>query len=92
MDIIKLRVVTPQKAEGPIECDSVHLQITDDLDGNGGGDYGIRLGHIRSVISVDKGNVTAYLDGKQVFETKVDGGFATVENNTITVVAEKTFS
>lgn len=89
MDVIILKIVTPESLVGPFECDSVHFIITDDKTGNGGGEYGVRSGHIRSVISVDKGNVTAYLDGKQVFETKVDGGFATVENNIVTIVTEK---
>ena len=87
--MLTLRIVTKQGTSQSIECDSVHLSVVDDVLGEGGGSMGIRTGHIRSLISVDKGPVTAYLNGKEIFSANVGVGFATVENDTVTIVTER---
>ena len=87
--MLTLKIVSKDGVKVPVECDSVHLRVCDDTNGCGGGSMGIRAGHIRSLISVDRGPVTAYLDGKEIFSRTIDGGFATVENDVITIVTEK---
>lgn len=87
--MLTLRIISKEGSAGPVECDSVHLTVADDNMGRGGGSMGIRAGHIKSLISVDQGFVTAYLSGKEIFSCKTAGGFATVENDSVTVVTER---
>lgn len=86
--MLELKIVSLNKSIDPVKCDSVNLILCDDDMGNGGGSIGIRQGHIKSLLSVAKGKVTAYLDGKEVFSCQTEGGFATVENDIVTVVTE----
>ena len=76
---MQLIIATPKGSISPIECDSVHLNISDDTKGKNGGNYGIRKGHAKALFSLDKGNVTA----------TTPKGFATVDNDTVTVVVEE---
>lgn len=87
--MLTLRIISKDGCETPVECDSVHLTVADDNMGQGGGSMGIRSGHIKSLISLDKGPVTAFIEGKEIFSRITDVGFATVENDTVTVVTEK---
>lgn len=87
--MLTLKIVSKDGTAKPVECESVHLMVADDNMGEGGGSMGIRTGHIKSLISLDRGPVIAYLDGKEIFSCKTDGGFATVENDIVTVVTEK---
>lgn len=91
MSKLILNIVTPNGARGPIRCDSVRLTICDDLSGRGGGSYGIRAGHAKSLLSLDKGAVEAFLSGQNVLTGTSGAGFATVERNTVTVVTEAFF-
>ena len=86
---MQLIIATPKGSISPIECDSVHLNISDDSKGKNGGNYGIRKGHVKALFSLEEGNISALLKGETVFSTKVSDGFATVENDIITVVVEK---
>ena len=88
MSKLTLNIVTPNGARAPIQCDSVHLTICDDLSGKGGGSYGIRAGHAKSLLTLDQGVIRAFLSGQNVLTGKSGTGFATVERNTVTVVAE----
>ncbi len=88
--MLTLKIVSKNGSSTPVECDSVHLTVCDDNNGCGGGSMGIRQGHVKSLISVDYGPITAYIEGKEIFSCKTDGGFATVENDIVTVVTEKT--
>lgn len=83
-----LNIVTPKGTYGPVSCDSIHLTVCDNTRGKGGGSYGIRPGHMESLLTLDEGTVKAFLSGKQILEGKSGCGFATVANNTVTVVAE----
>lgn len=87
--MLTLKIISKDGSSSPVECDSIHLTVCDNTMGKGGGSMGIRQGHIKSLICLDKGPVTAYVGGKEVFSTVTDGGFATVENDAITVVTEK---
>lgn len=88
MSKLILKIVTPSGNRDPIRCDSVHLTICDDLNGKGGGSYGIRAGHAKSLLTLDQGVIQAFLAGQTVLAGESDIGFATVERNIVTVVTE----
>ncbi|MBQ7094907.1 MAG: hypothetical protein IJN80_00430 [Clostridia bacterium] len=85
---LSLKVITPQGVLGPFECDSVHLTISDDLSGKGGGSYGIRPGHTKALLSLQEGPLDADLEEQCVFFAKAGSGFASIEQNIVTVVVE----
>ena len=86
---MQLIIATPKGSITPIECDSVHLNISDDTKGKNGGNYGIRKGHAKALFSLDKGNVTALLNGETVYSAITTKGFATVDKDVVTVVVEE---
>ena len=88
MSELTLNIVFPKGVYGPVHCDSVQLTVSDDLNGKGAGSYGIRSGHIESLLTLDKGLLKAFLDGKNILTAKCDCGFATVKNNTVTAIVE----
>lgn len=88
MDSLVLHITTPKGALAPVACDSVHLTICDDLQGRGGGSYGIRPGHAKALFALQPGCVRAFFAGRQVLAGQSGAGFATVEQNTVTVVTE----
>lgn len=89
MELLTLNILSSAEKREGIECDSVHLVISDTKQGKGGGSYGIRKGHVKALISLGKGDIKAFLSGKEIFSFTVDGGFATVENNIVTCVCTK---
>ena len=86
---MQLIIATPKGSLEPIECDSVHLNISEDANGKNGGSYGIRKGHVNALFSLEKGNITALLSGKTIFSATTTNGFATVNNDVVTVVVEE---
>ena len=86
-----LKIVTPHGSRDPIRCDSVRLTICDNLNGRGGGSYGIRAGHAKTLLTLDKGVIRAFQSGQEVLAGESGIGFATVEQNTVTVVTEAFF-
>lgn len=89
MDRITVKIVTPQKVLKDIHCDSVHIMVYDDKNGKGGGSYGIRAGQINTVYAICKGPIYAYHEGKVIFSCETIGGFATFEDNVLTVTTEE---
>lgn len=85
--VLQLVIVTPDTETVRVECDSVHLEVSDGE--KNGGMYGIRPGHAKSIISLKGGKLTAFLSGKVVFESTHSDGFANVSPDTVTVVVEK---
>ena len=85
---MQLIIATPKGSFSPIECDSVHLNICDIVKGQSGGNYGIRKGHVKALFSLEKGNVTALLKGEPVYSATTTKGFATVDNDIVTVFVE----
>lgn len=91
-----LTFVSPPSADGVgadipytgIECDSVRLCVRDGEKGRGGGSAGIRPGHIKSLISLDKGQVEGFRGGERVISVTVSGGFAAVGDDLVTIIAE----
>ena len=89
MSELVLKVITPAGSFGPYRCQSVRLNASDDAEGSGGGSCGIRPGHIESLISVEKGPLTAYSGGEVILSAECGNGFATVEDDVVTVVIEE---
>ena len=71
-----------------IICDGVRIPISDSANGEFSGSYGIKKGHARAVFSLKEGNVTLNKDGKQIFNAKITGGFAIVENNEVRITVD----
>ncbi len=88
MNNLILIIATPNGSLPPIECDSVHLTVCDDAKGKNGGSYGIRKGHVNAIFSLESGKTTALLNGETVFSANTSNGFATVNQDTVTVVIE----
>ncbi len=86
---MQLIIATPKGSTTPIECDSIHINICDDTKGKNGGNYGIRKGHAKALFSLEKGNVTALLNGETVYSATTTKGFATVDKDKVTVVVEE---
>ena len=84
-----LRIVTPDGMAGETACDSVSLLLRDDTEGKKGGSVGIWKDHAPAVMALGSGPVTASLRGTRVLETSVYGGFASVRDNTVTVITDR---
>lgn len=83
-----LRLLTPTGVSAQTPCDSVQLTIRDGADGQGGGLVGIRRNHAPAVLALGEGTILAELDHKPVFRANVSGGFASVDNNIVTVITD----
>ena len=88
MSELTLNIVTPEGALAPVICDSVHVTVCDDLSGRSGGSYGIRAGHTKTLLALDRGSLEAFLGGERIFSGKSGCGFATVDRDVVTAVIE----
>ena len=86
MSDLTLNIVTPDGGGQTMECDSVVLWMAPDSSGKGEGSIGIRKDHTDAVIALGNGPVEARLSGSLIFRAATEGGFATVKDNTVTVV------
>lgn len=84
-----LKIAVPEGEVSEITCDSVHLTVTDGKNGKGAGSYGIRYGHVKALISLGKGKITAFSSGEAVFSAECEEGFATVEKDSVSVMTPK---
>ncbi len=86
---INLVIVTPTGEAERVQCSAVTLYARDNKKGEGGGSVGILRGHAPAVIALEESSrIICTLDGqKKVFT--VDGGFASVQNDTVTVVTPR---
>ena len=85
---LTLRLLTPTGIASETKCDSVRLCLRDNEEGKGGGMVGILRNHAPAVMAMGKGPVRGSLGGKAVFSAQVDGGFASVRDNVITVITD----
>ena len=90
MSPLTLKIVTRDGVDRTVSCDSVTLWMAPDSRGKGEGFIGIRKGHVDTVIGLGNGKTEAHLDGQLVFSAVTEGGFATVLNDTVTVVTPHT--
>lgn len=86
--MLRLIVVTPMGEIFNGECDSLHLNTPDGENGSGGGSVGIRQNHADAIIALQKGIVRAYRSGELSAGIDCENGFATVRDNTVTVVCD----
>ena len=86
---LTLKIVTAEGSRPPVRCGSIHLTLCDDANGRGGGSYGIRPGHAKALFALGDGPVTALSAGQTVLSGRCSGGFATVEQDAVTVVTER---
>ncbi len=85
---MKLTLFTPHRQLHTLECDSVKLPIADSVSGKFSGIYGIRKGHAKAIFSLAEGKLSASLNDKEIFSAECNGGFATVDNDEVRVVAD----
>lgn len=83
---ICLKLVFPDRESVELTCDSVKFSVRDNEKGTGGGLYGIRPGHAKAVFVLEKGTVTAMLDGKTVLKQDLGEGFAKVGKDCVTLI------
>ncbi|MBQ8766912.1 MAG: hypothetical protein IJZ16_08905 [Clostridia bacterium] len=86
---MQLIIATPKGSIKPVECDSVRLTVCDDAKGKNGGSYGIRKGHVKALFSLSSGEISAYLNNEKIFTAVTSKGFATVDEDKVTVVVEE---
>ena len=83
-----LRLLTPSGVSADVGCDSVQLTLREGIDGKGGGLIGIKRDHAPAVMALGEGAILARLEGTVVFRAAVADGFASVENNVVTVITD----
>ncbi len=88
MSELILKIITPKSSFGPFPCDSIHLSVADNVDNKGGGSYGIRKGHTNALLALEKGCIKAFSSKGNILTGNCGDGFATVDENTVTVVVE----
>ena len=81
-----LKIITQEGALPEVYCDSIRVDIAEDTKGRGDGSYGIRKGHAEALLALGKGKIRACENGKEIFSHPVNGGFATISKNIITVL------
>ncbi len=86
---LKLRILTPEGVNTEADCDSITMVMANGKQGNEEGLIGIHPGHADAVISLSQGPVTAKKAGATVLEFAVNGGFAVVNNNTVSIIVNK---
>ena len=86
---IALRIITPAGIAYEGRCGSVTLPLADDSSGAGGGSIGIRRGHIRAAMALSEGDVCAHTGGTAPDTVRIAAGFASVDNDVVTVITER---
>ena len=85
---LALTIITPDANLITVSCDSVHIMLRDDLHGHGGGAYGIRPGHAKSILALGVGAVTALSSGETVLRVNCGKGFVKVSPDSVAVITE----
>lgn len=84
-DVLTVKFFTVGHQIPNMECDSVRLSVSDNVNGEFSGSYGIRKGHAKAVFSLKAGKIVLTSNEKTVFEANISDGFATVENNEVCI-------
>lgn len=86
---LTLVILTPAGEEAKLEAESVRLVACDNEAGENGGGFGIRKGHLPAVAALrDNSLVRAFTNGSEISRFRVSSGFARVEKDVVTVIAE----
>lgn len=88
-DKLTVKINSVDKHISPIECDSVRIPVADSIKGTFSGSYGIKKGHAKAVFSLKKGEVIVTVADKTIFKAEISEGFATVENNLLSITVDK---
>ncbi len=83
-----LRIRTPEGTAAEVSCDNVRFFLRDGADGTGGGFVGIQRGHAPAVLALGDGPIRASLGGRSVLRAHVGSGFASVQEDVITVLTD----
>ena len=86
---MSFQLLTPKGSSHEMTCDSVSLTLEDNAEGRGGGSIGILYGHAPAVMALGKGPAVVKELGNIVFSAQVNGGFASVRDNRITVITDE---
>lgn len=87
--LISVEVVTPNGGrECVFECESLHMTAKDNEKGKGGGSFGVRYGHANALAALENGEITAFIDGKEVKRLTCGGGYAKISRDNVTIIAQ----
>lgn len=86
MEALTLKIVTPEGEKAHCTCDGIRLRIPDDQNERNGGWVGIHPGHTPALMALTQGEVLVYRDGQEVERILIQGGFASVQENVVTVI------
>ncbi len=89
MNGLTLVMITPEGEKARLSCSHVTLFAKDNAKGEGGGSFGIRRGHLPALAALEKDSPVEAKTDSGVVRFRVDGGFAGVEDDVVTVVTEK---
>lgn len=84
---LKFVLISPEESEGPVNCSFVKFIISDGAKGSEGGSYEVKSGHTDAVFALDEGEVAAGLTGGNELKRRISGGFATVKDNLVKILA-----
>ena len=88
MKELTVEIITPKGTKFKKNCTSVQFNVADNSKGNYCGSYGVRAGHASSVIALKKGLVKAFDGNSLILSCECGNGFATVDENTVSLVVE----
>ncbi len=86
---LTVKILTVNRQIPAVECDSVRLPVSDSLNGEFSGYYGIKRGHARAVFSLKEGKITLTKGENTVFVAEISDGFAMVENNEVNIMVDR---
>ena len=84
-DVLNVSFFSVEKQIRDIKCESVRLPVADSINGDFSGFYGIKKGHAKAIFSLKAGTVVLNSDEKAVLSVDISDGFATVENNEVSI-------
>ncbi len=88
MKQITVEIITPKGKKFNKNCTSVQFNVADNQAGNYIGCYGVRSGHAKAIFALKKGVVKAYSDDLIVLNCECGDGFATVNEDFVSLVVE----
>ena len=88
-DSLLLKICTVDRQLEKDGCDCVILNIAEDSKGGFSGSCGIRRGHAKAVFALSQGVIRAKAKDEVIFSLDVSDGFATVENDVVTVIVDR---
>ena len=88
MKELTVEIITPKGVKFKNNCTSVQFNVADNAKGGYGGSYGVRAGHAKAIFALEKGLVKVFDDNELILNCECGDGFATVDNNNLSLVVE----